>query len=143
MSSEAVRLSFLGLWTLTDAGTAIDRGDSLMASREALLASVVADLKTYHDARMGLPDDEMQKLTSSVTDSIPERAVLPPPSPLLPTACRLQPCRVSSKTEKPRAGLGSASSCQERLGDRASLFAGGREKVRLSFLMHSFLNDRL
>jgi hypothetical protein len=43
-----------------------------MASREALLARVGADLKTCHDARMGLPDDEMQKLTSSVTDRIPE-----------------------------------------------------------------------
>jgi hypothetical protein len=45
----------------------------LTASRKALLASVGgANLKTYHDARMGLPDDEMQKLTSSVTDRIPE-----------------------------------------------------------------------
>jgi hypothetical protein len=43
-----------------------------MASREALLASVGADLKTYYDAEMGLPGDEMQKLTSSVTDRIPE-----------------------------------------------------------------------
>jgi hypothetical protein len=47
-----------------------------MASREALLARecccVAADLKPCHDARMGLPDDEMQKLTTSVTDRIPE-----------------------------------------------------------------------
>jgi hypothetical protein len=35
--------------------------------------SAGADLKTYHDARMGLPDDKMQKkLTNSVMDLIPE-----------------------------------------------------------------------
>jgi hypothetical protein len=52
---------------------------------------------------MGLPDDEMQKLTSPVTDRIPELSspAAPsssPPSQPPPTASRLQPCRVSSKT---------------------------------------------
>jgi hypothetical protein len=38
-----------------------------MASREALLASVGVDLKTYHDAELGLPADEMQKLTCPIS----------------------------------------------------------------------------
>jgi hypothetical protein len=94
-----------------------------MASREALPASVGADLRTYHDKKMGLPDGDMQKLTSFVTDRIPK-----PSCPLQlasesAAAHCLQaaalPCQlsVSSKTNKPRAGLGSASSCQEPLAD--------------------------
>jgi hypothetical protein len=70
---------------------------------------------------MGLPDDEMQKLTSSVTDRVPE-----PPCPLQlasesaathclqgcsPTVCPYQQC----KTNKPRAGLA-------RLPPRLSFF---------------------
>jgi hypothetical protein len=51
-------------------------------------------VKTYHDARMGLPDDEMHKLTSSGTDRISEPPCgLPPPPRLrvrgrpLPAGC--------------------------------------------------------
>jgi hypothetical protein len=54
---------------------------------------------------MGLPDDEVQKLTCHQLRQHRFQYILirPPPSPPPPTACRLQPCRVSSKTKKPRS----------------------------------------
>jgi hypothetical protein len=46
----------------------------MAGSLDAALTSVGLDLKTYHDATMGLPDNDMQQLISSVTCRMPEPA---------------------------------------------------------------------
>lgn len=44
----------------------------MATSLEALLRSVGADLQTYHEVGMALPDTDLQRLVSSITDRIPE-----------------------------------------------------------------------
>jgi hypothetical protein len=87
-----------------------------MESREALFASVGADLEKYDDARMGLSDDEMQKLTSSVTDCIRARRRLPVRRRPLSAGPAALPCQQKQcKTKKPRAVVLRAGLGRSRL----------------------------